>query len=212
MVTLAFKDCSRLDLERKFNLEQVDTLDVLEDWIRLSNDYQIDDYENKTLMRLQEQLKFRVDDWNEQELVENFIAPLLSLICFNTRKYGMFSWRTISATIGDYILTGNPDIIIAKGRREPEIPYFCFHEYKKENEPKGDPAGQCLAAMLVAQELNNNRIPIFGIVVKGLNWYYIVLEGEKYSISKPYQAVDAEIYVIVKLLKHLKTIFDGYVK
>ena len=210
-IKVNFKDCGRIDLERKFGLEQVRKHIVLDLWLLNKNNHIITDYENETIFRLQDTLTYRVDDWNEQELIENFIAPLLSLINFNTEKYGIFSWRLISAIIGEYNLCGNPDLIIAKGRREPEIPYFCFHEFKKENEPKGDPAGQCLAAMLVAQVLNNNERPIFGIYVVGRNWFFMVLQGKEYAITKAYQAVDDDIYDIVKLLKHLKTIIEVYV-
>jgi hypothetical protein len=174
--------------------------------------YEIDDFENKSLFRMQERLVYRVDDWNEYELIVHFIGPLFNLVDFNTEIYGMFSERLLKAIVGDYELSGNPDAIVAKGRRAPEIPYFCFHEYKKENEPKGDPAGQCLAAMLVAQELNNNQRPVYGIYVVGRNWFFMVIQGKEYAISKAYQAVDDDIYIIVKLLKHLKTIIEEYVK
>jgi len=211
METLNFKDCSRLILERKLGLEQIDTIDILEEWIEKSKDYKIDDIENQLLIRFRELLKYRVDDWNEQELIEHFIAPVFSLVSFNTKKYGMFSWRTMTATIEDITLTGKPDAVVAKGRREPEIPYFCFQEYKKEEETTGDAKGQCLAAMLVAQELNNNNLPVWGVVVKGKMWDFMVLRGRQYSISKSYNSTDEELFEIVKLLKHLKTIIDEYV-
>jgi len=211
-IKVNFKDCSRLFLERNLKLIEVENHIVLDEWITQSIQYPIDDIEMQLLTKLQKQLKYRVDDWNEQELNEFFISPVLSLFNFNTQKYGMFSWRTMTSTIGDYILSGEPDLIIASGRREPEIPYFCFHEYKKEQENKGDPQGQCLAAMIVAQELNNNEKPIYGVVVKGVNWFFMVLQGKEYAISKPFKAVDEELFEIVKLLKHLKTIIEEYVK
>ena len=211
-IKINFKDCDRLFLEKTFYLNQIRKHELLSNWIIQSQKCEIDDFENKSLFRFQERLVYRVDDWNEQELIEHFIAPLFSLIDFNTDIYGMFSERLLKATIGDYELSGNPDAIVAKGRRAPEIPYFCFHEYKKEQENKGDPAGQCLAAMLVAQELNDNQRPIYGVVVKGLLWSFLVLQGKEYSISKTYQAIDEDIFVIVKLLKHLKTIIEEYVK
>jgi len=211
-IKVNFKDCSREYLEDTLGLIQLFDFEPLNNWIEYSKTIDITDYENETINRLQESLIFRVDDWNEMELIENFVAPVFSLINFNTKEYGYFSERMIKAVVDNIELSGAPDAIIAKGRRSPKIPYFCFHEYKKENEPKGDPAGQCLAAMLVAQELNNKQIPIFGIVVKGLNWYFLVLQGKEYAITKPYQAIDEEVFDIVKLLKHLKTIIEEYVK
>jgi len=41
---------------------------------------------------------------------------------------------------------------------------------------------------------------------------FIVLNGKDYAISKPFKAIDEDIYDIVKLLKHLKTIIEEYVK
>jgi hypothetical protein len=206
-----FKECDRLFLEKAFNLEQVGKHNLLTNWIENSKKYEIDEIENIFLLRLQDRLLYRVDDWNEYELIEHFIGPLFSIIDLNTIQYGMFSERLLKAVIGEYELSGYPDAVVAKGRRAPEIPYFCFHEYKKEKEPLGDPAGQCLAAMLVAQELNDNQRPVYGVVVKGLLWSFMVLQNKQYVISEPYKAINQELDEIVKLLKHLKTIIEEYV-
>jgi len=212
LIKVNFKDCSLAFLDDNLEVVQVDEHKLLTDWINLSKDYILDDIENIITNRLQATLIYRVHDWNEFELIEHFVGPLFSLINFNTKEYGMFSERLMKAVIGNYELSGCPDAVVAKGRRYPKIPYFCFHEYKKEQETKGDPQGQCLAAMMVAQELNNNERPLLGVVVKGEKWYFMVLQGKQYAISKPYKAVDEEIYEIVKLLKHLKTIIDEFVK
>jgi len=207
-----FKDCDRLFLEETLDLVQVKKLDLLNEWITKGKEYLLNSFENEAFIRYQKSLIYRVDDWNERELVEHFIAPVFALIDFNTDDYGMFLERLLKAVIGDYELSGYPDAIIAKGRRAPKTPYFCFNEYKKEKDSSGDPQGQCLAAMLVAQELNNNTKPIYGVVVKGINWYFMVLKGKEYAISNAYKATDEELFEIVKLLKHLKTIIEEYVK
>ena len=211
-IKVNFKDCDRIFLDEIFYLVQVQKHNLLTNWCEKGRLYELTPFEEETVNRYQETLIYRVDDWNEQELIENFIGPMFSLINFNTLKYGLFSERLLKAIIDDYELSGYPDAIVAKGRRKPEIPYFCFHEYKKENETKGDPAGQCLVAMLVAQELNHNEIPLYGVYVVGKHWYFMVLQGKEYAISKSYQAIDEDIYDIVKLLKHLKTIIEEYVK
>jgi len=207
-----FKDCDSYFLEKTFNLKQLKKSDLITDWIEKSKHFDIDEIEFTILTKLQNRISFRVDDWNEQELIEHFIAPVFSLVDFNTDDYGMFSERFFKGIIDGIELSGYPDAVVAKGRRRPEIPYFCFNEYKKEKENSGDPKGQCLAAMLVAQELNNNTKPVYGVVVKGKIWEFMVLKGKEYAISNSYKATDEEIYEIVKLLKHLKTIIDEYVK
>jgi hypothetical protein len=212
METINFRNCTLLSLERKLGVAEVEMLNSLHDLISQIKNYEIDTIEKQLLLKFQKMLIYRVHDWNEQELIEHFIAPVFSIVSFNTEKYGMFSWRPMTATIGEIILTGNPDAIVAKGRREPEIPYFCFHEYKKEKESENDPQGQCLAAMIVAQELNNNDKPIYGVVVKGEKWQFMALKGKEYAISNSYKATDEELFEIIKLLKHLKTIIEEYVK
>ncbi len=211
-IKVNFKDCDRIFLDEIFYLVQVQKHNLLTNWCEKGRLYELTPFEEETVNRYQETLIYRVDDWNEQELIENFIGPMFSLINFNTLKYGLFSERLLKAIIDDYELSGYPDAIVAKGRRKPEIPYFCFHEYKKENETKGDPAGQCLVAMLVAQELNHNERPLYGVYVVGKHWYFMVLQGKEYAISKSFQAIDEDIFEIVKLLKHLKSIIEEYVK
>jgi len=49
-------------------------------------------------------------------------------------------------------------------------------------------------------------------VVKGEKWQFLVLQGKQYAISTAYKATDEELFEIVKLLKHLKTIIEEYVK
>jgi hypothetical protein len=212
MKTMNFNEFDRELLDDTFGLKQIEELSTLTNWLNSIENYQTDDFENKAIGKYQSRLKYRVDYWNEQELIENFIGPLFSLIDFNTVEYGLFSARTMTVVVDGIELTGKPDAVIAKGRYSPRIPYFCFHEYKKENEPKGDPAGQCLVAMFAAQVLNNNQRPVYGVVVKGLMWQFIVLQGKEYAISNSYKATDEELYEIVKLLKHMKTIIEEFVK
>jgi len=54
-------------------------------------------------------------------------------------QIGYFLERPLSATIGDYQLSGIVDGMIATGFREPDIPLFCMHEYKRSLENQGAP-------------------------------------------------------------------------
>ncbi len=212
LIKKTFKECDLYFLEKNLGLVVLDEMEILNSWLDAIRTYATTEFENLIINQLQKKIKYRVHDWNEIELNENFIAPLLNIVDFNTKEYGMFSERLIKATIGEYELSGCPDAMVAKGHRRPEIPYFCFHEYKKEKDNEGDPHGQCLAAMLVAQENNNNEKPIYGVVVKGKDWSFMVLQGKEYAISRAYNATISELFEIVKLLKHLKTIIEEYVK
>jgi hypothetical protein len=122
---------------------------------------------------------------------------------------GYFLERNLSGVVGDYELSGIVDGMIASGFRNPQIPYFCLHEYKRSVENQGTPDAQALAAMLVAQELNNHDKPIYGLYVVGLIWNFIVLKDNEYCISKDYTSDDKNVFLIFKMLKALKQIIQA---
>ena len=98
----------------------------------------------------------------------------------------------------------------ASGFREPQQPYFCLQEYKREKDPEGDPAAQLLAAMLVAQELNQHQLPVYGCYVKGEVWHFLTLEERSYTISQGYLASrQADLDDIFSILKRLKVIITA---
>lgn len=205
-----FSDWTRYGLEKTFTLVQVDSHLVWDEWWARAQIQHIDEFEQEYLLRLRNILTYRGDDWNETELVEQFIGPLLTLINFNTHQFAIFAERELTGTIGDYEFVGKPDAIIAQGRRMPEIPYFCLHEYKREFEPKGDPAGQALAAMLVVQELNQHQLPVYGLYVAGDKWRFMVLKATEYYISHSFTADSDTLFDIFKLLKALKEIIIDF--
>jgi hypothetical protein len=197
-----FRDCKLSWLEKTFGLDQVDNFPVLNDW--LSEKMELEDVEKASLLRLQELLKFNVRDWYEGELDSFFIGPVMSLVNFSNKKSNLFSDRLVDGTVGDWRLYGKPDSFLASGRREPEIPFFAFQEYKKMTDPDGDPAGQALAAMLAGQSLNDSALPMYGCHVIGADWYFMVLQGKEYAISRDYSALTTEIFDIFQILKVLK--------
>jgi len=203
-MTLKFKDCTLQKLEKTFGLKQIRQMPALTEWLEGQAD--ISDYERQMLEHLQEKLIEHVHDWNEDELIFGFIAPLMLFVNYFDDKFNFFTQRLFTGMVGKVELSGKPDGMLASGKREPERPYFCFQEYKREKDPEGDPAGQVLAAMLVAQELNEHNHPIYGCYVKGIIWRFVVLQGQEYCISPPYVAVREDIFAIVTVLKALKPI------
>jgi hypothetical protein len=179
-------------------------LPSLDNW--LSEKAEIDDFEKSSLLRLQNLLDFNVRDWYEGELDSFFIGPVMTLVNFSNKKSNLFSDRLIDTTIDEWRLYGRPDSFLASGRREPEIPFFAFQEYKKMTDPDGDPAGQALAAMLAGQALNNNDLPMYGCHVIGSDWYFMALSGKEYAMSRDYSALTNEIFDIFRILKVLKVI------
>ncbi|MCP4398729.1 MAG: hypothetical protein GY801_15700, partial [bacterium] len=171
----------------------------------------ISDFERQTLRNLRRKLKLNVHDWNEVELAYNFIGPVLALVDYTTERFNLFAERPLSGIVNGIELGGKPDGVIASGFRQPETPYFCFHEYKKEQDPGGDAAAQALAAMLVAQELNEHHHPVYGCYVKGQDWCFMVLQDQQYAISPPYIATRDDVFDIFRILKALKQTIAEFV-
>ncbi len=205
-----FRECKLSWLELTFGLDQMENSPILDNW--LSEKVEITDLEKQILLRLQGVLKFNFRDWYERELDSFFIGPMMGLVNFSSKKSNLFSDRIVDATFEDWRLYGKPDSFLASGRREPEIPFFAFQEYKKMTDPDGDPAGQALAAMLAGQVLNNNDLPMYGCHVIGADWYFMVLQGKEYAMSRNYSALTSEIFEIFGILHTLKAIVAERVK
>jgi hypothetical protein len=193
------------DLEQEFGISQKQPSSLLESWI--TNQEMITESEAVQMNRLKVVFNRFYEDWNEDELKMQFIAPLLVTIDYYDTGFTSFSQRNISAKINNWELYGRVDWMLAKGRQTPRNPYIFIHEYKAEKGRSNDPKGQLLAEMLVAQVKNNDNKPIYGIYVVGKDWYFVVLDALFYSVSRPYQANEASDFdIIVKALKEIKNI------
>lgn len=207
MKSVNFREWDLDKLELAFDLQQIWESELLTQWE--NGKVEIDEFETKTLRNLQKSLIRGGRAWNEVELENKFISPMIMTADIDDEQIGYFLERPLSGIIGDYELSGIVDGVIATGIRNPHLPYFCFHEYKRSLENQGTPDGQVLAAMLVAREKNNNKLPIYGLFVVGLMWNFMVLNNNQYCISKSYNADDDEIFTIFKMLKTLKKIIKS---
>lgn len=210
MKKATFKEWDLDSLDASFNLKQQlkAEFDLLPEWEILAQTIELSDFETQTLFNLQQPLIWGGRAWNEFELENKFISPLIMTAQFDDRKIGYFLERPLSSIVGDYELSGVVDGMIACGFRSPKAPYFCFHEYKRSIENQGSPDAQVLAAMLVAREQNQNKLPIYGLFVVGVDWNFLILKDNEYCISKTYHADDDEIFVIFKMMKALKKIIQ----
>ncbi len=201
---LTFKKCTLVKLDKTFGLQQERKLPALENWLASQAD--ISELERQILALMQERLIVNVHDWNEEELSQFFIGPLFMLVDFTTKAFNIFAERSLAGVVEGIEMRGEPDGMIASGVREPEKPFFCFQEYKRHTDPDGDPAAQCLAAMLVAQSLNETEQPIYGCNVIGYSWVFMVLQGKNYAMCEPFTATRDDIFDIFRILKALKQI------
>ncbi|MCB0060999.1 MAG: hypothetical protein KDE19_02745 [Caldilineaceae bacterium] len=207
-----FRQCTATLLDRTFGLRQTFVSDILDDW--LNAEQTVSEAEKATLTTYQELLVLNETIWNEQELALLCIGPIFATVHLTEPyRYNLFAGRRISAPLstdsGEIGLSGEPDGIIATGFREPEVPFFAFTEYKRQLDPEGEPTGQTLAAMLVAQALNKNQQPVYGAYVVGSDWRFMVLTDKQYTISRDYSALSDEIFDILRILKGLKQIVMG---
>lgn len=205
IIKLSLNDMTQIKIYRNFGLRQVKSLPSLTEW--LSNLPNLNETEITIASHYQQRLLNNINVWNEQELSLNFIGPIFAIVDFTVEyRLNWFAQRTISAQIGDYLLSGKPDGIIASGYLEPEKPFFSFQEFKKELDNSGDPIGQNLAAMLVGQTQNDDNLPIYGSYIAGRHWFFMVLEGKEYSISRAFSTDDSEIFEIVRILKAMRVL------
>lgn len=209
MIQSNFREWTLDKIDEVFGLKQVFQSDLLDTWLSFS--YDISDFEKRYLETLQLHFLYGGDDWNEVELENKFISPMIVFASKPNERYSYFLERDLTITIGDYALSGRVDGMIATGFRNPKKPYFCLNEYKKGTDPNGDPKGQALIAMLVAQQINEHKMPIYGCFVIGRNWYFMILNENAYSISKDFSCVDDEIFDIFRILKGLNAQIESLI-
>ncbi|MEM7532413.1 MAG: hypothetical protein AAF639_09560 [Chloroflexota bacterium] len=195
------------EVEKEFQVKQQAEYTLLDEWIE-GGDEPFDDAAQNTLQDLQKRLIKHVYSWNEQELKVQFIGPLLNSVDFDQEQYHPFFEREIAASYKNEKLAGEVDFVVASGLRIPEQPYFFIHEHKKEANSDGDPLGQVMIAMVVAQMLNQGEHPIYGAYIVGRYWNFVILNGKEYAVSPGYDATKDELNDIYHILVKTKTIID----
>ncbi|MFN0202704.1 MAG: hypothetical protein ACKVTZ_14365 [Bacteroidia bacterium] len=196
-------------VEKQFNIQEVKNLPLLLEW--LSASYQENEYKTYQLNDLKEELADKARIWNEDELKMFFIGPLIKSVNLSTKDFQPFTQRLFSFKTEVEEIGGRIDFLIAKGRRVPELPFFCIHEYKQETDKEGDPLGQLLIAMVAAQKLNEKNMPILGAYVVGRNWFFVVLAENEYSLSKEYDASSEDIFQIFAILQKSKELIQRFI-
>lgn len=205
---VTFESCDKAFMDNTFGFYQVDEISELSLWMK--SRIAITESEREKVLELLSATRIRLDNWNEEGLKMNFIAPLLSFVKFNSDKYTAFADEKIEAEVGEYLLTGKLDWFVAKGLYKPETPIFFLQEYKRSKGNPSDPDGQILAEMLASRTLNNQENEVmYGIVVLGRSWNFIVLKGNEYALSDAYDSRNPEKLIeIFELLKASKQIIE----
>ncbi len=213
-----FKEWKLGALETRFGIKQTEDSHFLSEWVE--GEASLTDFDVQMLAELKNRLKTNLFHWNEIELSMYFIGPLFAFANLTGDNYNLFDERELKGVVDGENMVGFPDGMVASGFREPAKPFFCLQEYKKETDrpplsPQiggikggGDPVVQCLAAMLTAQAINDDGLPIYGIYINGQNWSFMVLEGKKYAVSNAFSAISPQVNDIFSRLKYLKQIVE----
>jgi hypothetical protein len=196
-------------VEDTFGISPVASLPKFEEWL-LAENCAPSELETVMLEHYRKLLLKEAQNWNEDELKLFFIGPVLTLVDFNTDLFKPYSRRTLTIETPAVSASGKVDFMLAKGKVLPKIPYFCLHEYKQENRRDNDPLGQLLIGMVAAQAKNKAQLPIFGCFVSGRNWFFVLLEGDKYCVSNAHNASDEDIFKIFAIMKKCKQLIEGY--
>jgi hypothetical protein len=147
-------------------------------------------------------------DWNEEELKINFIAFVFFLAQINVQdKIQLFFERAMSGEVEGIKISVKVDAMIASptNANRPKVPYFFLQEFKRSLGDDHDPEGQMLAAMILAQELNQDGKTLYGCWLQGRIWYFTTLIGRDYCVSRVYDAANMnDLHQIVFILRKLK--------
>lgn len=183
------------------------TYPLLKEWLAASDTLQPSEQDllEKASLKLLENANF----WNEEELKMHFISMIIFLANY-TQPFQVFFDREISAEVDGFLIKSEADMLVSKGFGDIiDTPYFFLHEYKREKKYIGDPTGQMLGGMLIAQAKNNDGKPVYGCYVQGRFWFFSILIGKEYVISQPLNAAEIqEATQIVYMLRYIKKIYS----
>ena len=178
---------------------------LLDDWLSAAGE--LNDIDTSIIGESQEKLIENADSWNEEELKMSFISIVIFLARFSNTIRTYYD-REISAVINGINVSCKADMMLSKGIGELiKTPYFFLHEYKREKKYSGDPVGQMLGGMLIAQAKNNDEKPIYGCYVQGRFWFFATLQSNTYVVSKGFDSSEMDdVKKVIFILRKLNQI------
>ncbi len=209
MIKRPFEQWLFEEVEIEFGIDRIEEMPELNKWTNAKGDsLQL----IPSLEKLRLSLKKNVETWNEDELKMLFISPFLLEFDFNhPPTYRVFTQRLMRLQTETVESSGRVEWMIATGKQTPKKPFFFLQEYKPEKGANNDPLGQLLIAMVDAQSRNESiEKPIYGCYTIGRHWYFVLLKGKEYGLSRAYDATQlddmGDMVVILKRVEtHIKT-------
>lgn len=102
-------------LEKEFGLKQVWKSAIMQEWEQMTAE--ISEFEKEHLEMLRDRVAKGGKAWNETELENKFISPLIIFAGIDNDEFGYFLERNMQGIVGEYDLSGIVDGIIATGIR-----------------------------------------------------------------------------------------------
>ena len=189
----SFKNWLAQDVEESFGIVRTRQSHVLDRWLTATP--AVPEGRLEEVERLRLSAEKDIDAWNEAAIKFFFIGPLVSIVDFNTEGYHGFLEQTLTVSNANTSARGNVDFMVAAGREKPHAPIYLLHEYKPETTAVLDPKGQLLIAMLAARVDNEDAKltqPVYGSYVIGRLWFFVVLNGNEYTISRAFDCTQPD--------------------
>jgi hypothetical protein len=189
-----------------FDIDKNFSCQILKNWLDTIGN--LNAFEEELIERVRLKLEMKWDEWNEEELKMNFISFVFFVAQIEEpRRISTFYERKLAGEVANVSISLVVDCMLASPTKsgQPKSPYFFLQEFKRSLGDSHDPEGQMLAAMILAQELNQDNKPLYGCWLQGRIWHFTVLNGSEYCVSHPFDASSREdLHKIVFILRKLK--------
>jgi hypothetical protein len=189
-----------------FDIEKKQECETLTNWLDVKGEFTA--FESQIMDSVRQRLEIKWDEWNEEELKMNFISFVFFVAKIDVPKQiSTFYERKFSGIVNDISISLIVDCMLASPTNSgrPKSPYFFLQEFKQSLGDGHDPEGQMLAAMILAQEKNQDEHPVFGCWIQGRFWYFTTLMGKNYCVSNPFNATNSQdLLKITLILRKLK--------
>lgn len=212
MTTRPFERWLFEQVEIEFGIVRIKNMPSLLQWLFVSAapDLLPPEFEKLRLL-----LENDVEILNEDELKMLFIGPFLSQFDFHHPPfYRVFTQRTRSIKTKNVESSGRVEWMVATGKQIPNRPFFFLQEYKPEKTSGNDPLGQLLVAMMEAQSRNDNvEQPLYGCYTIGRFWFFVLLKGKEYGVSRAYDATQSDdmsdmVVILKKVERHIHEVMQ----
>jgi hypothetical protein len=190
-----------------FNIRTVFSCEVLHNWLNTNDS--VTEFEDTTLNLALNRYAELGKGWNEEELKMHFISTIFNVANPNIANIcKTYFERPLEGVINNYLMHVITDCMIASPKLggDPDKPYFFLQEFKQSQRfGRTDPQGQMLAAMLLAQKVNDDNKHLYGCFVVENNWRFTTLHGLDYCVSHQFDATrKSDLLQIVFILRKLK--------